>query len=79
MTYRDQGLKNWTGGTWNMIKLIGMNTKFTLIHKKAQEQKWLKNETILKNLKEKKKKKEKEKKNQPCSQPRDLLMTGQMP
>ena len=47
-TYRDQGLKNWTGGTWDIIKLIGMNSRFALIHKKAQEQKWLKNWTILK-------------------------------
>ena len=31
MTYRDQGLQNWTGGTWNIIKLIGMNSKFALI------------------------------------------------
>ena len=50
----DQGLKNWTGGTWNIIKLIRMNSRFALIHKKAQEQKLLKNWTILKNLKEKK-------------------------
>ena len=46
---RDQGLQNWTGGTWNTIKLIGMDSRFALIHEKAQEQKWLK------NLKEKKK------------------------
>ena len=32
-----QGLQNWTGGTWNIIKLIGMNSRFTLIPKKAQE------------------------------------------
>ena len=38
MTYRDQGIQNWTGGTWNTIKLIGMNSRFALIHKKAQEQ-----------------------------------------
>ena len=31
-----------------------MNSRFSKIHKKAQEQKWLKNWTILKNLKEKK-------------------------
>ena len=31
-----------------------MNSRFTLIHKKAHEQKLLKNWTILKNLKEKK-------------------------
>ena len=31
-----------------------MNSRFPLIHKKAKEQKWLKNWTILKNLKEKK-------------------------
>ena len=54
MTSRDQGLQNWTGGTWNIIKLIGMNSRFALIHKKAQEQKLLKIGTILKNLKEKK-------------------------
>ena len=29
--------------TWNTIKLIGMNSRFALIHKKAQEQKLLKN------------------------------------
>ena len=34
---RDQGLQNWTGGTWNIIKLIGMNSRFALIHKKAQD------------------------------------------
>jgi hypothetical protein len=39
---RDQGLQNWTVGTWNIIKLIGINSRFTLIHKKSQEQKWLK-------------------------------------
>jgi hypothetical protein len=42
VTYRDQGLQNWIGGTWNSIKLIGMNSRFALIHKKAQEHKWLK-------------------------------------
>ena len=31
-----------------------MNSRFALIHKKAQEQKLLKNWTILKNMKEKK-------------------------
>ena len=51
--------------------LIGMNSRISKIHKKEQEQKWLKNWTILKNLKKIK--------FQPCSQPRDLLMTGQMP
>ena len=39
----DQGLQNWTGGTWDIIKLIGMNSRFALIHKKAQEHKLLKN------------------------------------
>jgi hypothetical protein len=31
VTSRDQGLQNWTGGTWNIIKLIGMNSRFALI------------------------------------------------
>ena len=35
MTSRDQGLRNWTGGTWNIIKLIGMNYRFALIHEKG--------------------------------------------
>ena len=39
---RDQGLQNWTGCTWNIKKLVGMNSRFALIHKKAQEQKFLK-------------------------------------
>ena len=30
-------------GTWNIIRLIGMDSRFALIHKKAQEQKLLKN------------------------------------
>ena len=55
MTSRDQGLQNWAGGTFKLIKLIGINSRFALIDKKAQEQKWLKNLTILKNLREKKK------------------------
>ena len=46
MTSRDQGLQNWTGGTLNIIKLIGMNSSFSKICIKAQEQKWLKNWTI---------------------------------
>ena len=52
---------------------VGINSRFAKINKKAQEQKWLKNWTILKNLKEKKIK------FQPYSQLRDLLMSGQMP
>ena len=40
MTSRDQGLQNWTGGTLNIIKLIGMNSRFASICIKAQEQKW---------------------------------------
>ena len=40
---RDQGLQNWTGGTWNIIRLIRMNSRFALIHENAQEQKMLKN------------------------------------
>ena len=40
---------------WRYLeKLIGMNSRFALIHKKAQEQKLLENWTILKKLKEKK-------------------------
>ena len=27
MTSRNQRLQNWTGGTWNIIKLIGMNPR----------------------------------------------------
>ena len=38
VTPRDQGLQKWTGGTWNIIKLIGINFRFALIDKKAQEQ-----------------------------------------
>jgi hypothetical protein len=33
VSYRDLGLQNWTGGTWNTIKLIGMNLRFALIYK----------------------------------------------
>jgi hypothetical protein len=36
---RDQGLQNWTGGTQNIMKLIGLISRFALIHKKAQKQK----------------------------------------
>jgi hypothetical protein len=39
VTSRDQGLQNCTGGTWNIIKWNGMNSRFALIHKKVQEQK----------------------------------------
>ena len=53
-TLSDQGLQNWTGGTLNIIKLIGMNSRFAKNCKKAQEQKRLENWTILKNLTEKK-------------------------
>jgi hypothetical protein len=42
-TSRDQGLKNWTGGTLNTIKLIRMNSRFAKICIKAQGQKLLKN------------------------------------
>ena len=35
------------------MKLTGINFRFALIDKKAQEQKWLKNWTILKNVKKK--------------------------
>ena len=37
-----------------LIELIGINSKFALIDKKAQEQKWLKNRTILKIFERKK-------------------------
>ena len=47
-------LQNWTGGPLKPIELKGMSSRFTKIHKKAHKQKWLKNWTILKNLKEKK-------------------------
>ena len=36
-------LQNWVGGPLKPIKLIGINSRFAKIHKKAQEQKWLKN------------------------------------
>ena len=39
MTSRDQGLQNWTGGTFNTIKLIGMNPRFASICIKAKEEK----------------------------------------
>jgi hypothetical protein len=47
-------LQNWAGGILKLIELIEMNSRFVKIHKKAQEQKWLKNWRILKNLKDKK-------------------------
>ena len=40
MTPKAQELQNWTGGTLNIIKLIGMNSRFASICIKAQEQKW---------------------------------------
>ena len=36
-------LQNWTGGALKPIKLMGMNSRLAKIHKKVQEQKWLKN------------------------------------
>jgi hypothetical protein len=39
LNHRDQGLQNWTGGTFNTIKLVGMNSRFACICIKAQEQK----------------------------------------
>ena len=36
-------LPNWGGGTLKQKKMIGINSRFALIDKKAQEQKWLKN------------------------------------
>ena len=54
MTASHPELQNWAGGALKLIKLIGINSRFALIDKKAQELKWLKNETILKNLKKKK-------------------------
>ena len=39
VTPRGQGLQNWTGGTLNIIKLIGMSSRFASICIKAQEQK----------------------------------------
>ena len=50
MTSRDQALQNWAGGTFKLIKLIGINSRFALFDKKAQEQKWLKNSAILKKI-----------------------------
>ena len=40
MTSRDQGLQNWNGGPFYVIKLIGLNSRFAKICIKAQEQKW---------------------------------------
>ena len=34
---------SWAGGTLKPIKMIGMNSRFAKIYKKAQGQKWLKN------------------------------------
>ena len=59
-------------GTLKSIKLIGMNSRFVNIHKKAHEQKCLKNWTILKNLKERKKKSN----FSPVLNQGNLLMTG---
>ena len=39
MTPKDQELENWAGGTLNIIKLIGINSRFASIGIKAQEQK----------------------------------------
>ena len=36
-------LQNWAGGTFKLKKLLGINSRFALIDKKAQELKWLKN------------------------------------
>jgi len=38
-----KNIENWVGGTLKLIKTIGIHSRFTLIEKKAQEQKWLKN------------------------------------
>ena len=47
-------LQKWAGGAFKPIKLIEMNSRFAKLHIKAQEQKWLKNWSFLKNLEEKK-------------------------
>ena len=72
VTSRDQGLQNWTGFTWNIIKL--MNSRFALGN--SQKGTVTKMAEKLSNFEKNCKKKIRF---QPCSQPRDLLMTGQMP
>ena len=36
-------LQDWTGGPLNQCKLIGIKSRFALIHRKAEEQKNLEN------------------------------------
>jgi hypothetical protein len=67
-----QELQIWTGGTLNIIKLIGMNSTFAQIIEKLKNNKM---SEILKNFENLT---EKRVKIQPCAQPTDLLKTGQV-
>jgi hypothetical protein len=67
-----QELQIWTGGTLNIIKLIGMNSTFAQILGK------LKNNKMSENLKNFENLTEKRVKIQPCTQPTDLPKTGQV-
>jgi hypothetical protein len=67
-----QELQIWTGGTLNIIKLIGINFTFAQILVK------LKNNKMSENLKSFENLTEKRVKIQPCTQLTDLLKTGQV-
>ena len=73
MSPLQQELQNWTGGALNIIKLIGMNSTFAQILGKLIKNKMSENLKNFENLKERKKIKI-----QPCAQPNDLLITGQV-
>ena len=63
-------LRNWTGGAMNIIRLIGKASSFATLFKINKMSENLKN---FENLKGKKKIKI-----QPCAQPNNLLITGQV-
>ena len=54
MNQMQQGLQNWTVGTLNQCKLIGIKSRFALIHRKEQETKMSEKWGNLENLEEKK-------------------------
>ena len=53
MTPSNPEFQNWAGGTLKPMKSIGINSRFALIDKKAQEQKWWKIEQFWKIWKKK--------------------------
>ena len=72
MSPAQQELQIWTGGTLNIIKLIGRNSTFPQILGK------LKNNKMSGNLKNFENLTEKRVKIQPCAQPTDLPKTSKV-